>query len=50
MLRHYYIQNIKDGNQNRVYKIFKESIAHFSQFISVKKEKISRKSQGREFT
>ena len=45
MLRHYYIQNVKDRIQIRVYKISKESITHFRQFISVKFKKLLRKSQ-----
>ena len=45
ILRHYYIQNVKDGIQIRVYTICKESVAHFSQFISVKVKKILRKYQ-----
>ena len=35
-LRHYYIQNVEDGIQIQVYKANKESVTHFSQFISVK--------------
>ena len=30
ILHHYYIQNVKGGNQIRVYMINKESVAHFS--------------------
>ena len=45
MFRHYCIQNVKDGIQIRVNKINKESVTHFSQFISVKVKKILRKSQ-----
>ena len=33
---HYCIQNVKDGIQIRVYTINKGSVAHFSQFVSVK--------------
>ena len=36
ILRHYCIQNVKDGIQIRIYKIRKESVTHFRQFISVK--------------
>ena len=42
---HYYIQNVKDGIEFRVYTIDKESATQFSQFISVKVKKILRKSQ-----
>ena len=42
---HYCIQNVEDGIQNRVYKIDKESVTHFSQFVSVTVKKILRKSQ-----
>ena len=45
MLPYYYIQNVKDGIQIRAYKIRKVSVAHFSQFISVKVRKILRKTQ-----
>jgi len=45
ILRHYYIQNVKDGIQIRVYKINMGSASLFSQSISVKVEKILRKSQ-----
>ena len=45
IFRHYSIQNVKDGTQIRVYKINNESVIHFSQFISVKVKKNSRKSQ-----
>ena len=45
MLRHYYIQNVNDGNHVRVYEISKEIVAHLSQFISVKLNKILRKSK-----
>ena len=34
ILRHYYIQNVKDGIQIRVYKIKKECVTHFSQSSS----------------
>ena len=44
-LFHYCIQNVKDGIQIRVYKINKESVTHFSQFLSVKFKKILRKYQ-----
>ena len=44
MLRHYCIQNVEDKSQVQAYKINKESVTHFSQFISVKVAKISRKS------
>ena len=37
---HYYIQNAEDGIQARVYKIEKERVTHFSQFISGKVKKI----------
>ena len=40
MLCHYYIQNVTDKSQIRVYTINKESITYFSQFISVKDKKI----------
>ena len=40
IIRHCYIQNSKDGIQIRVYKINKESLTHFSQFILVKVKKI----------
>ena len=43
-LRHYYIQNVKNGIQIRVYKINKESVPHFRQLISVNVTKILRKS------
>ena len=33
IIRHYNIQNVKDGIQIRVYKINKESSTHFGQFI-----------------
>ena len=36
IFRHYCIQNVKDGIQIQVYNINKESVNHFSQFISVK--------------
>ena len=36
LLRHYYIGNVKDGIQIGVYKINKESVAHSSQFVSLK--------------
>ena len=45
ILHHYYIQNVKDRTQIRVYTINKESVTHFSQFTSVKVKKILRKSQ-----
>ena len=45
ILRHCYIQDVEDGIQIRVYKISKECVAHFSHFISVKVQKILRKSQ-----
>ena len=32
----YCIQNVKDGNQIQIYDINKESVNHFSQFISLK--------------
>ena len=40
-----FIQNVKDGIKFRVYKIKKEILTHFSQFISGKVKKILRKSQ-----
>ena len=43
-LHHYYIQNIKDGIQIRVYMISTETVTHFSQCISAKVKKILRKS------
>ena len=45
ILRHYNIQNLKDGIQIRVYEINKESVAQLSQLISVKAKKILRKSR-----
>ena len=45
MFRCYCIQNVKDGIQIKVYNIDKESVTHFSQFISVKAKKKLRKSQ-----
>ena len=45
MFHHYCIQNVKDGIQIRVYKINKESVTNFSQFISAKVKKHLRKSQ-----
>ena len=45
ILQIYYIQNVKDGIEIRVCTISKESLNHFSQFISVKVKKILRKSQ-----
>ena len=36
ILSHYCIQNVKDGIQIQIYKIDKESVTHFGQFISVK--------------
>ena len=42
---HYYIQNVKDGIQIRVYKRNKESATHFSQFVSAKFKTLLRKSQ-----
>ena len=42
MFRHYCIQNAKDGIQIRVQKNNKESVAQFSQFISVKVKRILR--------
>ena len=46
-LHHYYIQNVKDRVEVRVYTISKERVelTNFSQYISVKVEKILRKSQ-----
>ena len=35
IFHHYYIQNIKDGIQFRVYKINNESVVRFYQFISL---------------
>ena len=37
---HYCIQNVKDGNEFRVCKIGKESVANFRQFLSVKAKKM----------
>ena len=34
IIRHYCIQNVKDGIQTEVYNINNECIAHFSQFMS----------------
>ena len=45
MLYHYYIQNIKDGIQIRVYNIIKELVTCFSQLFSAKVKKILRKHQ-----
>ena len=45
ILRHYHIQNIKDGTEIRVHKINKERVTHFSQFTSVIVNEILRKSQ-----
>ena len=45
ILRHHHIQNITHGIQFPVYKINKESVAYFSQFISVKVKTFLRKSQ-----
>ena len=42
---HYYFQNVKHGILIGEYKISKESLAHFSQFFSVKVKKTLRKSQ-----
>ena len=47
ILCHYYIQNVKDGIQIRLCKISKEIVTHFSQFISVKVDKILRTPQAR---
>ena len=45
MLHHYFIQNIKDGILIRAYNVIKESVANFSQFISVKVKKVLKTSQ-----
>ena len=45
MQRHFYIQNVNDWIQIRVYKKKKESVTHFSQFISVKVKKIQKNFQ-----
>jgi len=45
IFRHYCIQNVKDGILIQVYNNNKESVNHFSQFISVKVKKNLRKSQ-----
>jgi len=45
IFRRYYIQNVKERIQIRIYKIDNESITHFSQFISVKVKKKLGKSQ-----
>ena len=45
IFRQYCIQNVKDGIQIRVYRINKETLTHFSQFISGKGKKKLRKSQ-----
>ena len=50
MLRHYYIQNVKNESQIRVYKVNKEIATHSSQFTSVKVmkfKKISRSISGK---
>ena len=44
-MRHYYIQNVKDGIHVRVDKISKEKVKHFSKFMSATVKKISRKAQ-----
>ena len=44
ILLHYYIQNVKDRIQIRLLKRNKESVNHFSQFISVKVKKTLRAS------
>ena len=36
IVQHYYIHNVKDGIQIRVYEISKESETHLSQFVAVK--------------
>ena len=45
MVRHYYVQNVKDGIQFRAYKANKERVTHSSPFPSVEVKKISKKSQ-----
>jgi len=45
ILRHYYIQNVKDGIQIGICTINKENVTHFSQLISVKVKEMLRKSQ-----
>ena len=45
VFRRYCIQTIKDRIQIQVYKIYNESVNHYSQFISVKVKKNLRKSQ-----
>ena len=47
ILRHHYIQNVKDGIQIRVYKINNKRVIHFSRFISVKVKKISDSISGK---
>ena len=44
-LRNYCIKNVKDGIQIGVYKLSKENVTNFSQFISIKVKGILRKSQ-----
>ena len=47
MLHHYYIQNVRDDIQIRVYMINKEGVTNFSQFISEKAKKISSSISGK---
>ena len=45
ILRHYYIQNIKDRTKIRVHKIKKRRVTRFSQFTSVTVNETLRKYQ-----
>ena len=45
ILSHYCIQSVKDRIQIKVYKISRESVTCFCQFVPVKVKKILRKSQ-----
>ena len=45
IFQHYYIQDIKDGIQIRVYTINKESVVHFASLFHLKVKKNLRKSQ-----
>ena len=45
IVRHYCIQNVKDGIQIQAYNINNECVTHFGQLISEKVKKNLRKSQ-----
>ena len=46
MVRHRYIQNVKDGIRIWVYKINKEKVTHFSRLISIKIKENFKKISG----